>query len=102
MKYIYGAGKMARRVISRMTLNGELDSVDGVLVSNKEGNPDELQGIPVRTLDSLREEERQERVVYIGVSNDFRHEVEKDLISRGLTNIEYPNLSSLKIHLKFK
>ena len=66
----------------------------------KEGNPDELQGIPVRTLDSLREEERQESVVYIGVSNDFRHEVEKDLISRGLTNIEYPNLSSLK-HKEF-
>ncbi|MCI8949033.1 MAG: DUF4422 domain-containing protein [Lachnospiraceae bacterium] len=53
--YLFGAGKRAEQYLYYLEKIGI--SVDGILVSKKEGNPSEKRGKPVLALDELREKD---------------------------------------------
>lgn len=49
--YVYGAGVYAGRLINRLNRNGI--EVQGILVTNREGNPSDMAGIRVQAAESL-------------------------------------------------
>lgn len=80
-RYIYGAGKFARSYIRYLKELGIL--FDGIIVTDRENNPDELEGIKIYDLAELKRcKEKYE--VLIGVSKKYAKEVEQTLIDNSI------------------
>ncbi len=78
--YIYGAGIVANRAIRSLTANGF--SIDGVVVSVPEGNPDSIQGhrvIPIQELYA----DQDSSLILLAMTTGFCNEVEPGLREMG-------------------
>lgn len=63
--YIYGAGQIAKEVIQNMKA-GDIN-IDGILVSESAGNPDNVQGIPVICIEQANVESLKSSYIVLGV-----------------------------------
>lgn len=63
--FIYGAGQVAKEVIQNMKA-GDID-IDGILVSEMDGNPDNVQGIPVIGIAQADKEKLKSGYIVLGV-----------------------------------
>lgn len=80
--YIYGAGSVAARYICYLKEIGIL--FDGVIVSNKEDNPVQIENIKVFGIDEISKHDNN--VVLIGVGKRYMPEVVNMLNEHGLMN----------------
>lgn len=72
--YIYGAGKRAKFIINILNDLGMLDRVDGIIVSDKSGNPDVLESLIVKQLEEV--DKNMTFVVIYGVAENFKSEID--------------------------
>ena len=85
---IYGAGSYGRAFLSSVKKSyAQIYFV----VSNKEGNPEKVNGIDVLDIDELRRMYTDIPIV-LCVDLFTQHEVERTLIQKGFQNILYPHL----------
>ena len=82
--YIYGAGKIGKRILKLIRLGNQSDKVKGFLVSDKAGNPDYVENIPVFQIDEL---ENKDELILISVA-----EVNEEEILRLLSDCGYSNV----------
>lgn len=75
--YLYGAGIVASRILIFLSDLRLKDRIRAILVSDLEGNPLELDGMKIKTLDGLEDDE--EFSVILGVSEKYQNEVEQKL-----------------------
>lgn len=78
--YIYGAGKYAK--IALQKLQEKKIRVSAFVVSDINGNPCNIEGIPVISLDRID----KDGIIFIGVSEKFKSEVMKILSDNWLLN----------------
>ena len=82
MIILYGAGKIACRVL-QLLREGRLNTkVKFIAVSEIEGNPEMVEGIPVKAIEELRQY-KERALVIISVGNKYVQEVEKNLCLQG-------------------
>lgn len=82
---IYGAGKWAKEVYERLLALGFRDKVVCFLVTEKEGNPSALYGMPVYSLQEYVLSEKS--LIILGISDAYRDEVRKKLAFLRKNNI---------------
>ena len=80
-RYVYGAGKFARKYINYLRQIGV--GFNGVIVTDRENNPDELEGIAVYGLDELKRQQ-DNYVILIGVGAKLIDEVKQTLVDNGI------------------
>ena len=80
-RYVYGAGKFARKYINYLRQIGV--GFNGVIVTDRENNPDELEGIAVYGLDELKRQQ-DTYVILIGVGAKLIDEVKQTLVDNGI------------------
>lgn len=71
--YFYGAGKIARHVLPILADIGLIQRMTAVIVSDKAGNPSDLNGLPVKTL--LEINHYKEFGVFFGVNEVNKKEI---------------------------
>lgn len=76
---IYGAGRIAKRVVNDLKDKGL--SIDGIVVSNKGGNPIEIAGVEVREIDFYYNDAEKFSVL-LAVYNDV-NTIPKELYKKG-------------------
>ena len=81
---IYGAGRIAQTVYYCMIQKPYDLKIDCFLVSDLNGNPDEIDGIPVVAAGKWM---KRDAVVLIAVMDGFLQEIQKVLDSYGYTNV---------------
>lgn len=82
MIILYGAGKIGYRVL-QLLREGRLNTkVKFIAVSKIEGNPEMVEGIPVKAIEELRQY-KEKALVIISVGNKYVKEVEKNLCLQG-------------------
>lgn len=82
---IYGAGKMSHKVIEYLRLNDI--NISGIVVSDMNGNPSELMGLKVKSVD---EYDLRECVCIISIENEeIREELIKNLDEKKIYKIGY-------------
>ena len=74
--YIYGAGALAKRAIRCLSFNGF--AIDGIVVTNVEGNPPALQGHRVIPFSSLNAE-KDTTILLLAMTKGYADEVEEEL-----------------------
>lgn len=74
--YVFGAGKVAKTVIKYASNEGYL--LEKVVVSSTKGNPLEILGIQVMSLEQIKSEARQ-GVLIVSVLEKFHAEIEREL-----------------------
>lgn len=72
--YLYGAGKVAKRILCILGDGQLLFGIEAILVSDKQNNPDELFGIKVRQVEEL-DKTKPFYVIY-GVGTAYQSEIE--------------------------
>ncbi len=86
--YVYGAGNIARRhlpaLLAWVDKRGRKACVKAVVVTNTEGNPDQLEGIPIVALDEAAASMKKALVI-VAVHNN-REQIVEALKERGITN----------------
>ncbi len=78
--YIYGAGKYG--LMKKQELNSLEITVTAFIVSNKDNNPETVEGIPVLSLSQIN----RDGVIFIGVSDKYKSEVIATLKDKWLIN----------------
>lgn len=73
---IYGAHLIALECARWLINEGVSDKIAGIAVTDMEGNPDRLEGIPVRKIEEYSDQD-QELTVVIAIPEKYHAEVEK-------------------------
>lgn len=81
--YVYGAGYFGKIMVQELTDKG--CTINAVVVTCREGNPEELEGIPVLELAEIPVEEQN--LFVLGVSGDYAGEIAETLTRKGHGNI---------------
>lgn len=81
--YIYGAGKIGKKIFRLIKAGGRQDKVKGFLVSDKSGNPDQIEDIPVLPIDRLRD---KDALILLSVTDIYQEEILDLLRKRGFKN----------------
>lgn len=82
--YIYGAGNIGKQILRLISLRNYQSKVKGFLVTDKAGNPDHIQNIPVYQIGEL---ENRDDLVLIAVSESYDEEIFGLLEEYGYINI---------------
>ena len=82
--YLYGAGKVARKMIE--IFRESKIQIFGCLVSDMESNPASLLGIPVQAYDSV-ELEKENSAILIAIKEEFQYDVLQKLLEDGYENV---------------
>lgn len=82
---LYGAGKIGREMQRRLKEQRINTKVKYFAVTDMEGNPDTICGIPVRTIDKLQKY-KETALIIISVGKSYVSQVEKILNIRGFKN----------------
>ncbi len=85
---VYGAGLVAHTLISYLYKSELRIKVFCVLVSDKEGNPEHILGVPVCIASELPESEKDKKVIVATLDNHHKS-IENYLTLNGMHNIEY-------------
>lgn len=88
---IYGAGKYAKMLLLFLKQRGLLESVKNLIVSDLKKNVSQIEGIPVITLQSFLERERD--YVFVAAGGDNRKEIETEL--NGQNSVEFETIEEL-------
>lgn len=94
--YVYGAGIIGRRVI-RFLAEQNVD-VKSVLVTSKEQNPEYLENIKVLGIDEV--EIKGNEIVLVATFAYLHDDIEKEVLQRGITDIEKINLEEFMLYEK--
>lgn len=70
--YIYGAGKIGKRIFNLINLCGKQQNVKGFIVSNIVGNPESIQGLPVFQLDEVSD---KCSTILLAVADTYQEEI---------------------------
>lgn len=81
--YIYGAGKRANAVFEKLRERNV--RVSAFVVTNADGNPCDLNGVPVIPLENID----KDGLIFIGVSEKFKAEIMQTLRDKWLLNIVF-------------
>lgn len=95
---IYGAHLVALECARWLIQSGKRDNIVGFAVTELAGNPDELEGIPVRKLEEYSKQ-CNELTVIIAVPEKYYTEIESHARSIGFCNflrVGLENMSKLK------
>lgn len=82
---LYGAGQIGQRVQKALRVGGQNRKVIAYAVSDTENNPEEVLGIPVRSIADL-EEYKNSALVVISVGKKYKDEVEAMIKKLGFCN----------------
>lgn len=82
--YIYGAGKIGKKVLSLIKQNNQIDKVKGFIVSDKTGNPDYIETIKVIQIDELVD---KDALILLSVTDVYQEEILNLLRIYGCENI---------------
>ena len=85
---LYGAGLIGERVQKALRVGRENRKIIAYAVSNIDNNPDEVLGVPVKSISDLNEY-RKEALVIISVGKKFRDEVEENVKKAGFIHYIY-------------
>lgn len=85
---IYGARIVANEVANCLMLEPYCCSIEAFMVSGREGNPKELLGIPVITVEEGRESFR-ESLIIVAVLERYMDEITASLQKNGFNNVLY-------------
>lgn len=83
---IYGAGKRGRFLWDYMKKIGVADKMRCFVVSNQEGNPTEIDGVEVKTLESMHNLEKECRIV-ISIRGNVQKDIKDNLQQYGYRDI---------------
>lgn len=78
--YIYGAGKIGKRILKLIKKAGMQEKLKGFLVTDMEGNPTEIDGFPVFSLAQMND---KEKTILVAVSDIWENEIMTLLEERG-------------------
>ena len=84
--YIYGAGKVGKRIFHLIKRENKQQKVKGFLVSNLDGNPSNIEGIPVYQVDAVSE---KDTLVLLSVTDIYQNEILETLKEKAFSNILY-------------
>lgn len=82
--YIYGAGKIGKKILGLIKKNNQLDKVKGFLVSDKAGNPDYIENISVFQIDELT---NKDGLILLSVTDIYQEEILSLLSAYGYDNV---------------
>ena len=82
--YIYGAGKIGKKILGLIKWNNQLDKIKGFLVSDKVGNPDYIENIPVFQIDELI---NKDGLILLSVADIYQEEILNLLSAYGYDNV---------------
>lgn len=82
--YIYGAGKVGKRIWNLIKSDGKQQKVKGFVVSRSGGNPSDIEGVPVFLLDEI---EDKNVCVLVSVTDIYQLEIMDSLKECGFENI---------------
>lgn len=94
--YVYGAGLVGKRVVKFLT-EQDID-IKAVLVTSKKQNPDYVEGIKVMGIGEL--EICGSEIVLIATFSYLHEEIEKEVVSRGISDIEKIDLEEFMLYEK--
>lgn len=83
---IYGAGAIGKQLLSQLLLIGESLRIVGFAVTQQEGQPEELMGVPVRAIYDLYEY-KTNSVVLIATTEIYHKDILETLTNLGFLNI---------------
>lgn len=90
--YIFGARATAVGLYKALSVLEPEKKVDAFLVSERNGNPEEIWGCPVMLMDeavsTLKEEEKKDTVVYVAVPELIHDKVQILLNEKGFSNLQ--------------
>lgn len=84
--YFYGAGKIAQYVLTILTDIGLIQRITAVIVSDKAGNPSNLNGLQVKTLSEI--DPNKEFGIFLGVNEGNKKEIMNMLAGYNWRSIE--------------
>lgn len=93
--YLYGAGNAATDLLLHLEKIGLLPKVASIIVTSKEGNPEEIKGIPVISLDTYQYTEGD--LVLITVTSLYREEIVQNLQAKNVRAYELLDTGMLKV-----
>lgn len=82
--YIYGAGKIGKKILRLIRQGDQLSRVKGFLVSDKAGNPDNIENIPVFQIDEV---ENKDELILLSVTDIYQEEILSLLSTYGYKNV---------------
>jgi anaerobic magnesium-protoporphyrin IX monomethyl ester cyclase len=91
---VYGAAKIGETVINFFQYINKYQNIAAVAVSDLDSNPDKLFGVPVVSIDELKQY-RNSALVLIATSDPYHSEINQNLRNLGFKNI-YTISTSLK------
>lgn len=94
--YLYGAGMLTNYFIQWLGKNGLNDKVRGIIVSDRTGNLEKIEEIPVIVLEKYRPVEHSLILVTAGVN--FHRDIEKRMLQNNIKNYELIDVSFLIHH----
>ena len=80
--YIYGAGKIGKKILN--LAKRENKKIKGFLVSSLEGNPSNIEGLPVYQVDMVSE---KDDLVLLSVTDIYQNEILKTLEDKEFSNV---------------
>ena len=82
--YIYGAGKIGKKILKLIKQSDQLDKIKGFLVSDKGENPDYIEDIPVFQIDELV---NKDGLILLSVTDIYQEEILSLLCAYGYDNV---------------
>ncbi len=87
---IYGAGKVGKTVIEKITFAGYKSTISAIAVSEKNDNPENILDIPVMSIEELVDK-APKCIVIVATMEDKHLEIREHLLSLGFHRVYYVN-----------
>ncbi len=84
--YLYGAGQATFDFLNYLKKQGAFEKVQAIIVTDKEGNPEHIEEIPVISLDEYRYQ--NDDLILITVTSIYKKDIVERLRKRNLFNYE--------------
>lgn len=84
--YLYGAGQATFDFLNYLKKQGAFEKVQAIIVTDKEGNPEHIEEIPVISLDEYRYQ--NDDLILITVTSIYKKDIIENLMKRNLRNYE--------------
>lgn len=83
---VYGAGKYAKAFVKFLEYNELLSKIKNIIVSEQEGNPQSLMGVPVVSIDNFKDKEIP---ILAALGPQFHREIEDFFKEYGIINFRF-------------
>jgi len=82
--YVYGAGKIGKKIINLFKKENKIFQIKAIIVTQKDGNPATIDGVPVIEVDDVSD---KEDTVLVSVADTYQLEIVENLKKSNFTNI---------------